>query len=401
MKKHILILALAALGPLAAMAQDTILYKQVDGIDLYLEVRPAQNVDPTKATPAMIFFFGGGFVSGNRSHFSSHANYLSQRGLTCFLADYRIRNKHGTTPFESLKDAKSAMRFLRKHAADFNIDPDQIIAAGGSAGGYLAAATALIEGYNEEGDDLNVSCIPNALVLYNPVVDISPAAYGYERVGEDYQSFSPLHNLREGTPPTIFFLGTKDHLIPVETANYYRKAMENLGSRCDLHLYEGQGHGFFNYRNQEYYKLTLAETDLFLQSLGYLEEKELPILQDSTDLEKVQGVVEAREKAFAMAFAQRDLTAFSEFISDEAIFFMGNEVLRGREQILVAWGPLVLSDTAPFSWHPDVIQVLPSGSLALSSGPVLDASGKQVGRFNSIWRKNPCGTWQVIFDKGS
>jgi acetyl esterase/lipase len=120
---------------------------------------------------------------------------------------------------------------------------------------------------------LSVSCVPNALVLFNPVIDNGPAGYGYERIGKAYKNFSPLHNISEGVPPTIFFLGTNDHLIPVATARYYQAAMVKVGSRCDLFLYEDQPHGFFNFRNREYYNKTVLETDKFLISLGYLTGK--------------------------------------------------------------------------------------------------------------------------------
>ncbi len=79
-----------------------------------------------------------------------------------------------------------------------------------------------------------------------------------------------MHNLDEDTPPTVVFLGTEDKLIPVATARKYKKRMEAAGGRCDLHLYEGQPHGFFNLRNKEYYTRTVAEMDRFLVSLGYI-----------------------------------------------------------------------------------------------------------------------------------
>lgn len=255
-----------------SMAQDTILYKQIDTTELYLEMRYPPNMDTSQQYPAVVFFFGGGWVGGSRSHFEHHADYFAKRGLVCFLADYRTAKGHGTSPFECLKDAKSAIRFIRQHADKFHIDPNQLIASGGSAGGHLAVATALTEGYNEAGDDLGTSCTPNALMLFNPVFDNGPGGYGFERVGEHYKSFSPLHNIRQGAPPTIVFLGTEDPLIPVETAEYFKTVMEKVGSRCDLHLYEGEKHGFFNYHHLENYKKTVAEADAFLQSLGYLQE---------------------------------------------------------------------------------------------------------------------------------
>lgn len=255
------------------LAQNQILYKQIDTTKLYLEIRYPGNFNKSNKYPAMVFFFGGGWKKGNKHQFLHHAEYFAQRGIVCFLVDYRIKNIHQTTPFESLKDAKSAIRFIRKNASEFGIAPLKIIASGGSAGGHLAAATAIIESYNEHTDDLSISCIPNALILFNPVIDNGPGGYGYERIGDKYKDFSPLHNIKKGTSPTIIFLGTEDKLIPIETAKYYKTVMEKVKSRCELKLYEGQSHGFFNYSNFEYYRKTLLETDKFLQSLGYLKEK--------------------------------------------------------------------------------------------------------------------------------
>ena len=251
------------------LAQETISYKIVDTTNLYLEIVKPHNFDEAKVYPAMVFFFGGGWNGGSRAHFSNHATHFAEKGIVCFLADYRTKKNSNTTPFESLKDAKSAMRYIRENASALGIDPNKIIASGGSAGGHLAAATALITGFNDASDNLEISCVPNVLVLYNPVIDNGPGGYGYERIGDAYPAFSPLHNIRKGAPPTVFFLGTKDQLIPVETAKYYQTVMQKIGSRCDLHLYEDQGHGFFNFAQRENFKKTVATTDQFLESLGY------------------------------------------------------------------------------------------------------------------------------------
>jgi ketosteroid isomerase-like protein len=110
--------------------------------------------------------------------------------------------------------------------------------------------------------------------------------------------------------------------------------------------------------------------------------------------------VRAREIAFARTMADRDLAAFLTFLDPEAVFFNGNEALRGRAAIESAWSPF-FDGPAPFSWHPDVVEVLESGDLALTSGPVRSASGEEVGRFNSVWRRSADGRWLVVFDKGS
>lgn len=111
--------------------------------------------------------------------------------------------------------------------------------------------------------------------------------------------------------------------------------------------------------------------------------------------------VRAREIAFAKTMADRDLAAFLTFVDPEAVFFNGNEPLRGRDAIGSAWTAFFDGPVAPFSWHPDVVEVLESGDLALTSGPVRSASGEEVGRFNSVWRRSADGRWLVVFDKGS
>lgn len=110
--------------------------------------------------------------------------------------------------------------------------------------------------------------------------------------------------------------------------------------------------------------------------------------------------VKASERAFAATMARRDLAAFSTFVSDEAIFFSGRGVLRGKQEVIKAWTRFYEGASAPFSWEPERVEVLDSGSLALSSGPVRDPSGKQVATFNSIWQREKDGKWRVLFDKG-
>lgn len=126
-----------------------------------------------------------------------------------------------------------------------------------------------------------------------------------------------------------------------------------------------------------------------------------PVAAQGRDATAAADEVRAREIAFARTLADRDLDAFLSFVSPEAVFFNGNEPIRGREAVAGAWAPFFEGPSAPFSWHPDVVEVLASGDLALSSGPVRDPAGTVVGRFNSIWRRGSDGRWLVVFDKGS
>ena len=162
----------------------------------------------SKKYPAIAFFFGGGWVNGSIGQFEPQAKYFAQRGMVSILVDYRVRNRNGTTPFDAVRDAKSAIRFIRANARKFHIKKHEIVASGGSAGGHLAAAAGNINGLEEPSENQKISSKPNALVLFNPVFDnLTPGSYGYDRIGDRYREISPMHNITKGAPPTVVFLG--------------------------------------------------------------------------------------------------------------------------------------------------------------------------------------------------
>ncbi len=115
---------------------------------------------------------------------------------------------------------------------------------------------------------------------------------------------------------------------------------------------------------------------------------------------ELQGQVEAVERAFAQTMADRDHDAFASFLSEEAVF-LGTTTLRGSAQVAEAWKVFFEGPAAPFSWEPETVEVLESGTLAISTGPVYDAAGGRVSTFTSIWRLEEGGAWRVIFDRGS
>ena len=248
----------------------SVTYKTIGETELNLHVFTPDDHVESNSRPAIVFFFGGDWVGGSPRQFFPHCDYLASRGMVAMSADYRVKSRNKTSPKESVKDGKSAIRWIRKHARQLGINPDKILAGGGSAGGQVAAATAITNGFEEDGEDFAVSSRPMALVLFNPVFDNGPNGYGHDRVKEYWQAFSPMQNIDETTPPTIVFLGTEDKLIPVATAKEYKRRMENRDRRCDLHLYTGQPHGFFNYKNREYFTKTVEEMDAFLVSLDFL-----------------------------------------------------------------------------------------------------------------------------------
>ena len=259
----------------SAMAEPVkYLYKKIDGHELYLHCFSPDGHDPkTGRKPAIVFFFGGGWVGGTPKQFYPQCEYLADRGMVAISAEYRVKSRHQTTPFECVKDGKSALRWVRKHAAQLGIDPDRIGAGGGSAGGHVAAAVATVPKLNEEKEDLSVSCLPNALVLFNPVYDNGPEGFGYVKVKDRYEEISPIHNLRKEMPPTIVFLGDQDKLISVSTGEKFRDEMRKLGNRSELVIYPKQPHGFFNKgKPGGYFSRTMEETEHFMVSLGWLNK---------------------------------------------------------------------------------------------------------------------------------
>jgi ketosteroid isomerase-like protein len=109
--------------------------------------------------------------------------------------------------------------------------------------------------------------------------------------------------------------------------------------------------------------------------------------------------VRAREAAFAKTMADRDHAAFTTFVSEEAVF-VGRTARRGRKAVAEGWKPFFEGPRAPFAWAPELVEVIESGTLALSSGPVFDPDGKRTGTFHSTWRLEPDGVWRIVLDIG-
>ncbi len=118
------------------------------------------------------------------------------------------------------------------------------------------------------------------------------------------------------------------------------------------------------------------------------------------DLAALQRQVADTERAFARSMAERNHAAFSALLSEQAVFFDGKRVLRGKVEVAAAWKAFFDGAAPPFSWAPDQVEVLADGTLALTTGPVLDPAGKPIARFNSVWRQEAPGVWHIVFDKG-
>lgn len=225
---------------------DSLVYKVTAEQELKLYIFYPEGVSKGKNRTAVVQFFGGGWAAGNPNQFYQQAAYYAQCGMVGISVDYRVIMKHGTTPFESVEDAKSAIRWVRQNAKKLGVDPNKIVASGGSAGGHIAACTALIEGYDNPDEKLKVSSVPNALVLFNPVLDTTERGYGADKLVGKETLISPVHHVREGLPPTIVMHGTKDTTVPYANASDFVSAMKAAGNCCELVAFAGMNHGFFN-----------------------------------------------------------------------------------------------------------------------------------------------------------
>lgn len=259
--------------PELSFAPEIVSYKLTEQGDLKLHIFKPKNVKKGEKRPAIIYFFGGGWTVGTPLQFYRECAYYASKGMIAISAEYRISYLHKTTPFDSFEDAKDAIRWLRRNAAQWSIDPNRVAAAGSSAGGQLAAATGILKEATAKQTD--ISSKPNLLLLYYPVIDNSANGFGTEEMKKRYKEISPLHNIDSTVPPTLFILGTKDPLIPVQTAEEFTKKMEQSGVYCELHLYEDAGHPIFFYAKaltDDFYKIR-KESDEFLKKYGYLNNE--------------------------------------------------------------------------------------------------------------------------------
>lgn len=250
-------------------AVKTLTYKKTKQADLALHVHFPPNWKKEDRRPAIVFFFGGGWTHGKVEQFEPQASYLASRGMVAARADYRVKSRHDVTPDACVEDAKSAVRWLRQNARTLGIDPDRIVASGGSAGGHIAACTAC-PGLDAEGEDAKVSSKPNAVILFNPALRFAGIPEMMKRLGKDDEelakAITPTLHLTKGTPPALLLYGDQDWLLR-QGEEYMAKSKE-VGHRAELYLAEGVGHGFFN--RPPWREKTLKRADEFLNSLGYV-----------------------------------------------------------------------------------------------------------------------------------
>lgn len=260
-------------------------YRKVGDVELKIHFFMPPGHKPTDRTPAIVFFFGGGWLRGSPGQFVPQCKYFASRGMVAATADYRVFERHKAMVVDCVSDAEAAIRWVRGNANRLGIDPDRIAASGGSAGGHLAAAVGTLKDFTDD-EKSTVDFRPNAMILFNPAVDLTrdesgpdtPAKQRFNllaRLGARPEELSPADHIRPGLAPTLIFHGKKDNLIPFTTIEAFAEAMRKAGNKCEAVGFEGQGHGFFNYspKGNTYFDQTMRLADEFLASLGWIKGK--------------------------------------------------------------------------------------------------------------------------------
>ena len=271
----ILFTSLLYSNPNQAILENTenYIFKETSSIDLNIYVFKPKNWKASGNYPAIVFYFGGGWNSRHITQFVAYAEYYASIGFVCFIPDYRVRSTENSQAIDSVRDAQDAFAYVRNNYDQFGIDPNRIAAAGGSAGGHLAASLGTLN--DPEFGDLSR---PNALILFNPVCVVDPLEdpkrFNFQRLGVKGHEISPYHHIDKNVPPTIIYHGTADQLVSYETAKMFHQKMIKMGNDCSLISFLGRDHGFFNHGKhlpKSDYKETLNYTNIFLKRIGFIE----------------------------------------------------------------------------------------------------------------------------------
>lgn len=263
-------------------AMETQVYKKVAGRELHVDLFQPDDTRPSAGRPAIAFFHGGGWVFGNPAEFHGACRRYAAKGFVTCSFQYRLSvNADGTYPHpditlvESVKDARSAIRWLRANAARLGVDSDRIVVAGQSAGGQLAWGTVLFDSVNEADDDPAISPRADALLLYSSNYNTLEAWADLlmdRRRGEIW-SVSPYHNLKPGLPPALAFHGSKDATVAPYIVQLFAARMRELGNPFELVTLDGRDHylGEGNATYARYFDEAILErTDDFLRRHGFM-----------------------------------------------------------------------------------------------------------------------------------
>ena len=220
-------------------------YKYLAGDGTNLTIHAFVPERSTQSGKAVIFYFGGGWRVGSPEQFFPFCLALKARGIACFAPDYRVSSRQGTDAIDALHDAQSAYQWVVSKGDKFGVDKSQIYVGGGSAGGHLAAAVALIP-------NKSITQAPAGMLLFNPAVDVGRSARIQGLFRNQAEQYSPIEFVRPSLPGAWVVHGKADEVVPYSTVVDFCQRMESAGNVCELLGFDDAGHGFFNARRPAY-----------------------------------------------------------------------------------------------------------------------------------------------------
>jgi acetyl esterase/lipase len=253
-------LIMGSLSAQDSIAMQTYTFKKTADADLQLDVfRPAHIQQPV---PVILLFHGGSWVSGNKSQLYWQCRYFAQQGILAITANYRLLGKDTSRKDICIMDARSAVRWIKEHAAELHADTGNIILGGASAGGHIATMAVLNQSFNDPSDKNTAPVHARALVLFNPA---------YTLAGPPAQQ--PFRFDKTQLPPVIMFFGSRDKWKPA--ADSMRAQMIHANTICEIQVAEGETHGFFN--KAPWNMATCLQAQNFLHRYGLIKQaKDIP-----------------------------------------------------------------------------------------------------------------------------
>jgi acetyl esterase/lipase len=246
-------------------------YKSVDDFRLDLHIFLPDSSSKKGQSSAIVFFHGGSWTEGKPDWFFESCRSYAKKGWVACAVEFRIVARHNTLPFEAVKDARSAIRWLRKNASQYSIDTNKIIVSGNSSGGHLALATALADSMNEKTDELRFSSVPNVVLVNAGVFDLTDRNTTWISAGlrnkNIVKEISPVHLVKRVSPHFLIIHGINDLNCPYPSAEAFVQKMKKAGNNIEFHSLEGAGH--FIWYDSKYSSQVSAIRSDFLKKMGY------------------------------------------------------------------------------------------------------------------------------------
>jgi len=221
-------------------------YKSFDGTKMPIDIYYPPNWKREDKRGMMILLHGGGWTNGSSKKFTNQGAELSRLGVVVAVPTYRTYSVAKTTVDVAVQNAIYSVNHLFECAEEFGVDPEKIVLGGGSAGGHLCLSTLLLDGFRP--NDFGYVAHIKGCVLFCPVLDtVTQCQYEALLMSPiPTKELSPYHNLRKNMPDVLILHGSHDEVIPLQSVEEFQKALQTLGNQCEVVVYDGRKHGFFN-----------------------------------------------------------------------------------------------------------------------------------------------------------